>query len=106
MNSYKPTSTFEQYRSNPKYEEVIEMDNTRFIENETFHQSVLIQEQDDQLQSLYGTARNIHDIATTMRDEIDDQNMLLDEFGEHTDRTSSRLDYAMKKVKYIIKANE
>ncbi|RIB04545.1 hypothetical protein C2G38_2222100 [Gigaspora rosea] len=82
------------------------MDNTRFIENETFHQSVLIQEQDDQLQSLYGTARNIHDIATTMRDEIEDQNMLLDEFGEHTDCTSNRLEHAMKKVKYIIKANE
>ncbi|CAG8453486.1 7522_t:CDS:2, partial [Scutellospora calospora] len=100
MNGYKPT--FEQNRTKSRYEEVIEMDNTRFIENETFHQS----EQDEQLKSLYGTALNIHDIATTMRNEIEEQNKLLDEFGEHTDHTSSKLEYAMKKVKYIIKANE
>ncbi|CAG8739805.1 25636_t:CDS:2, partial [Racocetra persica] len=103
---HKPTNTFEQFRSKSKYEEIIEMDNTRFIETETFQQTVLFQEQDEQLKSLYGTARNIHDIATTMRDEIEDQNMLLDEFGERVDHTSSRLENAMKKVKYIIKANE
>jgi len=34
-----------------------------------------MREQDDQLESLYGTAKNIHEIATTVGNELEDQNM-------------------------------
>ncbi|RIA96045.1 t-SNARE [Glomus cerebriforme] len=106
IDGYKSSKVFEQVRSKSRYEEVIEMDNTKFIENESQQQSILIREQDDQLETLYGTAKNIHEIATTVGTELEDQNMLLNEFGEHVDRTQGRLERAMKKVAYIIKHNE
>ena len=34
-----------------------------------------MREQDDQLESLFGTAKNIHEIATTVGTELEDQNM-------------------------------
>lgn len=34
-----------------------------------------MREQDEQLESLYGTAKNIHEIATTVGTELEDQNM-------------------------------
>ncbi|CAG8457522.1 601_t:CDS:2 [Acaulospora morrowiae] len=98
MDGHQSFNTFDQIRSKSRYEEVIEMDNTKFINNETLQQTVLIREQDEQLESLYGTARNIHDIVTTMGTEIESQNILLDEFGERVDRTSGRLENAMKKT--------
>ncbi|CAI2171569.1 19893_t:CDS:2 [Funneliformis geosporum] len=106
IDGHKSTKLFEQVRSKSRYEEVIEMDNTKFIENESLQQTILLREQDDQLESLYGTARNIHEIATTMGTELEDQNILLDEFGDQVDRTQGRLDKAMRKVAYIIKHNE
>ncbi|CAG8442504.1 13681_t:CDS:2 [Ambispora gerdemannii] len=66
--------SIDNYSSRSRIEEV-ELDNTRFIENEALQQTILVQEQDEQLDSLYGTARNIHAIATTMGTEIEDQNM-------------------------------
>ncbi|GBC23623.2 syntaxin-6 [Rhizophagus irregularis DAOM 181602=DAOM 197198] len=106
IDGYKSTKVFEQVRSKSRYEEVIEMDNTRFIENEAQQQTILMREQDEQLESLYGTAKNIHEIATTVGTELEDQNMLLSEFGEQVDRAQGRLERAMKKVAYVIKQNE
>ncbi|GBC00502.1 hypothetical protein RclHR1_03880012 [Rhizophagus clarus] len=106
IDGYKSTKVFDQVRSKSRYEEVIEMDNTKFIENEVQQQTILMREQDEQLESLYGTAKNIHEIATTVGTELEDQNMLLSDFGEHVDRTQGRLERAMKKVAYIIKQNE
>lgn len=34
-----------------------------------------MREQDKQLESLYGTARNIHEIAATIGNELEDQNV-------------------------------
>ncbi|KAG9304276.1 hypothetical protein G9A89_019838 [Geosiphon pyriformis] len=98
-------SALNDYKSREHFEE-IEMDNQRFIENESHQQAILIEEQDGQLESLYGTARNIHGIATTIGNEIDNQNVLLEDFGHHVDDTQSRLNKAMRKVAYIIKKNE
>ncbi|CAG8512314.1 4927_t:CDS:2, partial [Ambispora leptoticha] len=97
--------SIDDYSSRSRSEEV-ELDNTRFIENEAFQQTILVQEQDEQLDSLYGTARNIHAIATTMGAEIEDQNILLDDFGHRLDSAQSRIDRSMRKLIYIIKKNE
>nr|CAG8606009.1 15792_t:CDS:10 [Entrophospora candida] len=82
-------------------EEVIEMDNVKLIENESLQQTLIMREQDKQLESLYGTARNIHEIAATIGNELEDQ-----KFDEQIDRSQSRLSSAMKKVTYVIKKNE
>ncbi|CAG8450714.1 5253_t:CDS:2 [Paraglomus occultum] len=95
----------DNHSSRVRYEDV-EMKSSQFIENEMAHQSVLIEEQDEHLDSLYGTARNIHEIATIMGQEIEDQTTLLDEFGGQVDRVQDRLSRAMSKVAYIIKKNE
>ncbi|CAJ0630450.1 6005_t:CDS:2 [Entrophospora sp. SA101] len=58
-------------------EEVIEMDNVKLIENESLQQTLIMREQDKQLESLYGTARNIHEIAATIGNELEDQKILM-----------------------------
>ncbi|CAG8566621.1 1144_t:CDS:2 [Paraglomus brasilianum] len=105
MEGSRALRTVDDNGSRVRYEDV-EMNSSPFIENEMVHQSVLIEEQDEHLDSLYGTARNIHDIATIMGQEIEDQTTLLDEFGDQVDKVQGRLSRAMSKVAYIIKKNE
>lgn len=67
---------------------------------------MLMQEQDQQLDGVMHTVLNMREIATTMNAELQDQSMLLDDLDEHVDRTSSRLQKAMKRMNHFIKQNE
>lgn len=65
-----------------------------------------MQEQDQQLDGVMHTVLNMREIATTMNTELQDQSMLLDDLDEHVDRTSSKLQKAMKRMNHFIKQNE
>ncbi|ORZ06786.1 t-SNARE [Lobosporangium transversale] len=69
-------------------------------------QFILMQEQDQQLDSVMHTVLNIREIATTMNGELQDQTMLLDDLDEHVDRTSGNLQKAMRRMNRFIKQNE
>ncbi|KAF9582350.1 hypothetical protein BGW38_000315 [Lunasporangiospora selenospora] len=80
--------------------------NSKFVEQEAMQQQMLIQEQDQQLDGVMHTVLNMREIATTMNGELQDQSMLLDDLDDHVDRSSGRLQSAMKRMSDFIKANE
>ncbi|KAJ2878103.1 hypothetical protein IWW38_006406, partial [Coemansia aciculifera] len=61
-------------------------------------QQVLMEQQDEHLDAMLDTVRNLHGIAGTMNTELDDQAILLDEMGELVDSTQSKLTAARKSV--------
>ncbi|KAG0344651.1 Syntaxin-10 [Podila humilis] len=80
--------------------------NTKFIEQESQQQQILMQEQDQQLDGVMHTVLNMRDIASTMNQELTDQDMLLDDLDDHVDRTSGRLQKTMNRMNKFIKDNE
>lgn len=88
-----------------------------------------MQEQDTHLDSMSGTLVNLKEIAGTMNTELEDQAMwvlammmdglwkrlkadkwgfirILDDLGDHVDRSQGRLKRAMNRVTYILKKEE
>ncbi|KAJ2747380.1 hypothetical protein GGI20_000518 [Coemansia sp. BCRC 34301] len=61
-------------------------------------QQVLMEQQDEHLDAMLDTVRNLQGIAGTMNTELDDQAILLDEMGHLVDRTQSKLTAARKSV--------
>ncbi|KAJ2542868.1 Syntaxin-10, partial [Coemansia sp. RSA 1933] len=66
--------------------------------NQQQQYEMLMEEQDQHFDSMLGTVRNLHGIASTMNTELDGQAVLLDEVNNLVDRTQSRLASATKKV--------
>ncbi|KAJ2779927.1 Syntaxin-10 [Coemansia javaensis] len=71
--------------------------NAEFDGHQLQHQMVL-EQQDQQLDSMLSTVRNLHGIAGTMNAELDTHAILLDEVDTLVDRTQSRLDSARRRV--------
>ncbi|KAJ2708852.1 hypothetical protein H4R19_004544, partial [Coemansia spiralis] len=65
--------------------------------HQTQHQ-ILMDQQDQQFDSMLDTVRNLHGIASTMNTELDTQAILLGEVDTLVDRTQSRLSSARRKV--------
>ncbi|KAJ2740811.1 hypothetical protein H4S06_006019, partial [Coemansia sp. BCRC 34490] len=59
---------------------------------------MMMEEQDQHFDSMLGTVRNLHGIASTMNTELDTHAVLLDEVNGLVDRTLSRLASAKRKV--------
>ncbi|KAJ2660771.1 Syntaxin-10 [Coemansia sp. RSA 1200] len=59
---------------------------------------MMMEEQDQHFDSMLGTVRNLHGIASTMNTELDTHAVLLDEVNGLVDRTQSRLASAKRKV--------
>lgn len=87
----------------------------------------MMQEQDTHLDSMSGTLVNLKEIAGTLNTELEDQAMwvlavmmdykhlkankwgfirILDDLGDHVDRSQGRLKRAMNRVTYILKKEE
>ncbi|CEP15032.1 hypothetical protein [Parasitella parasitica] len=88
------------------YQAARQNDNSIFIENEQQQQMMIMQNQDQHLEAMGGTLINLKEIAGTMNREIDDQVILLDDLGDHVDRSEGRLKSAMRRVTTILKKEE
>lgn len=95
-----------QSGSSSSYQTARQNDNSRFIESEQMQQTMMMQEQDHHLEAMGGTLVNLKEIAGTMNREIDDQVILLDDLGEHVDRSEGKLKNAMRRVTTILKKEE
>ncbi|KAJ2748139.1 Syntaxin-6 [Coemansia nantahalensis] len=71
--------------------------NAEFDGHQSQHQ-ILIDQQDQQFDSMLDTVRNLHGIASTMNTELDTQAIMLGEVDTLMDRTQARLSSARKKV--------
>ncbi|KAJ2003126.1 Syntaxin-10 [Coemansia thaxteri] len=61
-------------------------------------QQMLMEQQDEHLDAMLDTVRNLHGMAGTINTELDDQAILLDEMGEMVENTQSKLSAARNKV--------
>ncbi|PWA32544.1 hypothetical protein CCH79_00015114 [Gambusia affinis] len=71
--------------------------NSRYIQEQQEQQ----QEQDEQLELVSGSIRVLKDMSGRIGDELDEQAVMLGDFGDEMDQTSSRMDSVLKKLEKV-----
>ncbi|XP_071369204.1 syntaxin-6 isoform X2 [Centroberyx affinis] len=72
--------------------------NTQFIEEQQTQQQLMAEQQDEQLELVSGTIGVLKNMSERIGMELDEQAVMLDDFGHEMDNTQSRLDNVMKKL--------
>ncbi|KAM9761496.1 syntaxin-6 [Menidia menidia] len=72
--------------------------NSQFIEEQQVQQQLIAEQQDEQLQLVSGTIGVLKNMSERIGLELDEQAVMLDDFGHEIDSTQSRLDNVMKKL--------
>ncbi|XP_054897580.1 syntaxin-10 [Poeciliopsis prolifica] len=75
--------------------------NSRYIQEQQEQQQLIIQEQDEQLELVSGSIRVLKDMSGRIGDELDEQAVMLEDFGDEMDQTSSRMDSVLKKLEKV-----
>eukprot|EP01108_Squamamoeba_japonica_P002477 TRINITY_DN218_c0_g1_i1.p1 TRINITY_DN218_c0_g1~~TRINITY_DN218_c0_g1_i1.p1 ORF type:complete len:251 (+),score=122.67 TRINITY_DN218_c0_g1_i1:95-847(+) len=85
-----------------KLESAIDRDNNNFLDEQQQQQQLIMQDQDADLSQLQQSVGNLTEIGYTLNVELDNQNRLLDEFGNEVNDTSARMRIAVKKVNKLL----
>ncbi|XP_072294828.1 syntaxin-6 [Eucyclogobius newberryi] len=72
--------------------------NSQFIEEQQTQQQLIAGQQDEQLELVSGTIGVLKNMSERIGMELDEQAVMLDDFGHEMDNTQSRLDNVMKKL--------
>lgn len=72
--------------------------NSQFIEEQQTQQQLIAGQQDEQLELVSGTIGVLKNMSERIGMELDEQSVMLDDFGHEMDNTQSRLDNVMKKL--------
>ncbi|KAH1175282.1 hypothetical protein KIL84_021696, partial [Mauremys mutica] len=72
--------------------------NSRYIEEQQLHQQLIIDQQDEQLELVSGSIRVLKHMSGRVGDELDEQSLMLEEFGQEMDHTQSHMDGVLKKM--------
>nr|XP_019962876.1 PREDICTED: syntaxin-6 [Paralichthys olivaceus] len=72
--------------------------NAQFIEGQQVQQQLISEQQDEQLELVSGTIGVLKNMSERIGMELDEQSVMLDDFGHEMDNTQSRLDNVMKKL--------
>ncbi|XP_055762771.1 LOW QUALITY PROTEIN: syntaxin-10-like [Salvelinus fontinalis] len=75
--------------------------NSRYIQDQQEQQQLIMQDQDEQLELVTGSIRVLKDMSGRIGDELDQQAVMLGEFGEEMDQTGSRMDSVLKKMEKV-----
>ncbi|MBN3302024.1 STX6 protein, partial [Amia calva] len=75
--------------------------NSRFIDDQQAEQQLIIQDQDEQLELVSGSIRVLKNMSGRIGDELDEQSLMLGEFSEEMEQTSSRMDSVLKKMEKV-----
>ncbi|KAL7834155.1 hypothetical protein AOLI_G00291150 [Acnodon oligacanthus] len=75
--------------------------NSRYIQEQQEQQQLIVQEQDEQLELVSGSIRVLKDMSSRIGDELDEQAVMLGEFSEEMEQTSSRMDSVLKKLEKV-----
>ncbi|KAL1265921.1 hypothetical protein QQF64_003948 [Cirrhinus molitorella] len=75
--------------------------NSRYIQEQQEQQQLIMQDQDEQLELVTGSIRVLKDMSSRIGDELDEQAVMLSEFNEEMDQTSSRMDSVLKKMEKV-----
>ncbi|XP_062868874.1 syntaxin-6 isoform X2 [Trichomycterus rosablanca] len=72
--------------------------NSQFIDEQQSQQQLIAAQQDDQLELVSGSIGVLKNMSERIGQELDEQAVMLDDFGHEMDNTQSRLDNVMKKL--------
>ncbi|XP_061882417.1 syntaxin-10 [Entelurus aequoreus] len=75
--------------------------NSRYLQDQQEQQQLIMQEQDDNLELVSGSIRVLKDMSGRIGDELDQQAIILGDFGDEMDQTSSRMDSVLKKLEKV-----
>ncbi|XP_060066079.1 syntaxin-6-like [Ylistrum balloti] len=91
-----------QYDRYTKLDQDMERANQRFIDDTTQQQQLLIESQDDQLEKIGTSVGVLKNMSHQIGNELEEQNIMLDDFGHQMDTTESKMDATMKKMAKVL----
>ncbi|XP_069051767.1 syntaxin-10-like [Lepisosteus oculatus] len=75
--------------------------NSLYLEEQQAQQQLIMQDQDTQLELVSGSIRVLKDMSGRLGDELEEQALMLGEFAEEMDHTSSRMNSVLKKMEKV-----
>ncbi|KAH9512447.1 Syntaxin-10 [Bulinus truncatus] len=85
-----------------RLDEEMEQANQRYISDTQQQQKLLIRSQDDQLDMIGTSVGVLKNMSQQIGNELEDQNIMLDEFHHEMDNTESKMDQTMKKMAKVL----
>ncbi|KYN06483.1 Syntaxin-6 [Cyphomyrmex costatus] len=85
-----------------KLENEIDSPNRQFLSDTMQQQNAMIRQQDEQLDMIGETVGTLKTVSRQINSELDEQAVMLDEFGNELETTDSKLDATMKKMAKVL----
>ncbi|KAK9500328.1 hypothetical protein O3M35_001615 [Rhynocoris fuscipes] len=85
-----------------KLENEMDSPNRHFLDSTLSQQNQLLQAQDAQLDMISHSLSSLKTVSRQIGSELDEQAVMLDEFGSELDNTDSKLDTTVKKVAKVL----
>ncbi|XP_011142342.1 syntaxin-6 isoform X1 [Harpegnathos saltator] len=85
-----------------KLENEIDSPNRQFLSDTMQQQNTMIRQQDEQLDMIGETVGTLKTVSRQINTELDEQAVMLDEFGNELEATDSKLDATMKKMAKVL----
>ncbi|GFN88486.1 syntaxin-6, partial [Plakobranchus ocellatus] len=85
-----------------RLDEEMEQANHRYIDDTQQQQKLLIRSQDEQLDMIGSSVGVLKNMSQQIGNELEDQNLLLDDFHHEMDNTESKMDLTMKKMAKVM----
>ncbi|BFZ20441.1 hypothetical protein BsWGS_23479 [Bradybaena similaris] len=85
-----------------RLDEEMEQANQRYITDTQQQQKLLLRSQDEQLDMIGSSVGVLKNMSQQIGSELEDQNILLDEFHHEMDHTESKMDQTMKKLAKVM----
>lgn len=86
-----------------RLDEELERSNQDYIDQQRHQQQVVLQQQDEQLDRVGASVSTLKRMGETIGDELDDQQMMLEEFEREVEHTDSRLRSLTSRVNKAIR---
>lgn len=99
LNSSSPNKSYDKYT---RLDTEMERSHQSFIDDTSQHQKLIIKDQDDQLDKIGTSVGVLKNMSHQIGNELEEQNIMLDEFGHEIDTTESRMDNVMKKMAKVL----
>lgn len=92
-------------RPHDKYtrlDQEMERSNQRYIEDTSQQQQLIMRTQDDNMDLISKSVGSLKNMSQQIGNELEEQNVMLDEFHTEMDHTESRMDVTMKKLAKVM----
>ncbi|CAG2249618.1 STX6 [Mytilus edulis] len=92
-------------RPHDKYtrlDQEMERSNQRYIEDTSQQQQLIMRTQDDNMDLISKSVGSLKNMSQQIGSELEEQNVMLDEFHTEMDHTESRMDVTMKKLAKVM----